>query len=120
MYMYSREAEHRVYKMLLIGLAPVARLTHTQHELAAGNVDGPLDVNDNHKALTITSKKVTSSHESWGGPRGIGPTAPIFWGDASHGSHRVVAPMNPTPKLQSLLSQERVKLRTSDFVYAHS
>jgi len=49
-------------------------------ELAAGNVDGPLDVNDNHKALTITSKKVTSSHESWGGPRGIGPTAPNFLG----------------------------------------
>ena len=55
-------------------------------ELVAGNENRPFDVNDefqckcfNAQQLTITSKKVAPSHDSWG--------------TTFHGSHWVVAPM---------------------------
>jgi hypothetical protein len=38
-------------------------------------------------------KKNAAGHKSWGGPDSLGPLALKSWGDASHGSHRVVAPM---------------------------
>jgi len=61
-------------------------------KLAAGNVNRPLDLDDNFN-LSLKSpcgynyiEKVTLSHDSWRGP--LVPQLSIFGGDASHGSHR--------------------------------
>jgi len=71
-------------------------------KLTAGHVNRPLDLDDNfnlsllsRRAVTITSKKLHPVMKV-GGDQVVVlvPRLSIFGGDALHGSHRVVAPMN--------------------------
>ena len=70
-------------------------------KLTAGNVNRPLDLDDNFNlsllsrhAVTITSKKLHPVMKAGRDQVVLVPRLSIFGGDASHGSHRVVAPMS--------------------------
>jgi len=71
-----------VYKTLLTGLAPAARLTHIQLTwTCCGKSWWPVRCKwQSQSAYNYIEKSYTQSWKLGGGPRGIGPTAPNFLG----------------------------------------
>jgi len=49
--------------------------TKKSDKLTVGNVNRPLDLDDNFNVSLNYIEKSYTSHESWRGPSGIGPTA---------------------------------------------